>query len=101
MGLEIVLLYISILVEHDQIAKFAEHLANIDKDIPITLLAFFPEYKLRYLNPPSREDMVKAYQILVEYGLRNVKIGNIGVICETKQCVDELIEQLGRKAIGL
>lgn len=99
--LEVVLLYIPTLVEHDQIAKFAKHLANIDKDIPITLLAFFPEYKLRYLHPPSREDMVKAYQILVEHGLRNVRIGNIGVICKTRQCIDELIKQLGRKAIGL
>lgn len=99
--LEIVLLYIPALVEHDQITKFAEHLANTDKDIPITLLAFFPEYKLSHINPPTREDIVKAYQILVDHGLRNVKIGNIGVICRTRQCVDQLIQQLGRKAISL
>ncbi len=99
--LEVVLLYIPGLVELDQMERFAEHLARIDKYIPITLLAFFPEYKLRHLNPPTLEDMVKAYNVMRRYGLVNVKVGNVGVVCRTRECVENLIERIGRRAVAL
>ncbi len=99
--LEVVLLYIPGLVELDQIEKFAEHLARIDKDIYVTLLAFFPEYKLQHLNPPTLEDMVNAYNIMRKHGLTNVKIGNVGVICRSRECIENLIKRIGRRAVAL
>ena len=98
--LEIVLLYIPGLVEVDQIEKFAEHIANIDKDIPVMLLAFFPEYKLSHLRTPILEEMITAYRAL-RRKLNNVRVGNIGVFCKTTKCIDDLIESIGRDAVAL
>ena len=98
--LEIVLLYIPGLVEVNQIEKFADHLANINKDIPIMLLAFFPEYKLSYLREPTFEEMIATYRAL-KNKLNRVRVGNIGVFCKTTSCVDKLIMEISREAIAL
>lgn len=99
--IEIVLLYIPKFVEYDQIEKFAKSLSEIDPSIPITLLAFFPEFMLRGLRPPTLNEMIKAYTILKSYKLKNAKIGNIGVICKDHKCIELLIKKLGRHAISL
>lgn len=99
--LEVVILYIPTLVEHDQIGEFAKLLVEVDKYIPVTLLAFFPEYNLKHVPTPTVEDVIKSYEIMVGEGLKNVKIGNVGVICRTRECIDNLISSLGRRAVGL
>ena len=98
--LEVVLLYIPGLVEVDQIERFAEHLASVDRDIPVMLLAFFPEYKLLSYRAPTLAEMITAYRALREK-LKNVKLGNIGVFCKTAECIDYLISVVGREAVGL
>lgn len=98
--LEIVLLYIPGLVESDQIEKFSHYLADLDKDIPVMLLAFFPMYKLSYLREPTLEEMIKAYNIL-KRKLNKVKIGNIGVFCKSIDCVEKLIKMVGREGVAL
>ncbi len=99
--LEIVLLYIPGLVELDEIRKFGKLLAEVDKDVPITLLAFFPEYQLVNYRSPTYTEMVKAYRILESYGLRKVRLGNVGVICHDHQCIRKLINEIGREHVGL
>ncbi len=99
--LEIVLLYIPTMVEHDEIERFAKLIADVDRDIPVMLLAFFPEYMLKHIPPPSYGDMVKAYRVLKSYGLRNVKIGNVGVFCSDDECIERLVKEVGREAVAL
>jgi len=98
--LEVVLLYIPSLLGVDQVERFAEHLAGVDRDIPVMLLASFPEYKLLSPRAPTLTEMITAYRALRER-LRNVKIGNIGVFCKTAECIDYLISVVGREAVGL
>ena len=98
--LEIVLLYIPGLVELDQIWRLADHIASIDKNIPVMLLAFFPEYKLLHLRTPRLEEMIAAYSAL-RSRLSNVRVGNIGVFCKTKSCINELVSRIGREAVAL
>jgi pyruvate-formate lyase-activating enzyme len=76
--LEVLSLYIPGWVETDQIEKIACLLASIDEAIPFTILAFFPEYKLREVPSPSLEQMLSAYNSAKQAGLKNVKLGNIG-----------------------
>ena len=92
--LEVVLLCIPELVGLNEISKFGELLSSVDKDIPIMLLAFFPEYKLRNLRPPALNEMVKAYEILRSYGLRRVKLGNVHVFCSHDE-LKELVKKYG------
>jgi len=99
--LEVVLILIPELVYFNDIEGFAKLLSNVDRDLPVTLLAFFPEYLLLGYRSPTFEEMVKAYNILVDYGLRNVRLGNIGVFCKDRESLDLLIRTVGREHVGL
>jgi len=98
--LEVVLLYIPGLVEVDQLEKFAELLVEVDKDIPVMLLAFFPEFKLLHLRSPTLDEIVAGYMVLKKR-LNKVRIGNVGVFCKTTDCINRLIELIGREAVAL
>ncbi len=99
--LEIVLLYIPGYVEQEDMEGFAKLIADVDPYTPVMLLAFFPEYKLTSARPPTLEEMLRAYQTLVEGGLKRIKIGNVGVFCRDRSCVDKLIKAVGRENVAL
>jgi len=83
--LEILSLYIPGWVEIDQIEKIALLLSEIDKGIPFTILAFFPQYQMKDVPPPNVKQMVSAYQAAKAAGLRNVRLGNIGVFVKSQE----------------
>jgi pyruvate-formate lyase-activating enzyme len=93
-------LYIPGWVELDQIAKIAELIADVDKSIPFTILAFFPEYKLRDVRPPNLYEMIAAYYVAKGKGLENVKLGNVHVFAKSPEDVELLVNLLGARAIG-
>ncbi|MEO2240738.1 MAG: radical SAM protein [Euryarchaeota archaeon] len=73
---EVCTLYIPGHVEADQILRIAHHVAQVDRDIPFTILAYFPEYKLS-ARPPLRSELETAERLAREVaGLRRVRIGN-------------------------
>ena len=96
-----VLIYIPGLVELDQIEKFAKLLSEVDKEIPITILAFFPKYLLSGFRKPTYNEMVNAYRVMEKYGLKKVKLGNVGVSCKTMENIEKLVKEIGREAVGL
>ncbi|MBU7025869.1 MAG: radical SAM protein [Theionarchaea archaeon] len=77
--LEVLSLYIPQWVETDQIQKIAELLVKIDPEIPFTILAYFPAYKMT-VRSPTFDEMADAYDAAKKVGLQNVKIGNLGVL---------------------
>lgn len=98
--LEVLTLYIPGWVELDQIAKIAKLIADVDKSIPFTILAFFPEYKLRDVRSPTLHEMVAAYHIAKSCGLENVKLGNVSVFAKSESDIELLVSLVGAKAIG-
>ena len=99
--LEIVLLYIPGFVEADELEGFGRLLRDVDPYIPVTLLAFFPEYMMLGYRVPTFTEMVNAYKTLENCGLKRVRLGNIGVFCKTKDDLDKLISIIGRDHVGL
>jgi pyruvate-formate lyase-activating enzyme len=81
--LEVLSLYIPGLVEVDDLVNIARILAAADADIPFTILAFFPEYRMKDFAPPSAAEMVDAYERLKTVGLTHVRLGNVGVFTRT------------------
>ena len=77
--LEVLSLYIPEWVETDQISKISELLVNVDPEIPFTLLAYFPAYKMT-VRAPTLNEMIDAYDAAKKAGLLNVKMGNLGVV---------------------
>jgi pyruvate-formate lyase-activating enzyme len=83
--LEVLSLYIPRWVETDQIREIAKLLVKVDRDIPFTILAFFGSYKLEYLPSPSLNQMLEAYKVAKEIGLKNVRLGNLGCFLKTEK----------------
>ena len=77
--LEVLSLYIPGVVETDDLKKIARLLAAVDKSIPFTILAFFPEYRMQDYPRPTVKQMVGAYHQVKKAGLNNVRLGNLGV----------------------
>lgn len=82
--LEVLSLYIPGWVETDQIRMIAKLLREVDSTIPFTILAFFPQYKLKEVPSPNLSQMIDAYFVTKNIGLRNVRLGNVGVFAKTK-----------------
>ncbi len=82
--LEVLSLYIPGWVETDQIEKIASLLAGIDREIPFTILAFFPQYQMKSVPSLTVEQMVSAYQAAKASGLVNVRLGNVGVFVKSE-----------------
>jgi len=82
---EVLSLFIPGMVEADQLVSIAELVAAVDAEIPFTLLAFFPTYKMSEWRAPTFEEMMNAGQSILKAGLRNVRLGNAGVFCQTPE----------------
>jgi pyruvate-formate lyase-activating enzyme len=81
--LEVLSLYIPGLVEADDLENIARILVAANVEIPFTILAFFPEYRMKDFAPPSAAEMVDAYQRVKAVGLKYVRLGNVGVFART------------------
>jgi pyruvate-formate lyase-activating enzyme len=93
--LEVLSLYIPNLVEEDQIYEIAKIVADVDDEIPFTILAFFPEFKMMKFRSPSVHEMINAYTLVKGIGLKNVRLGNTGVFARNKEDMMLLKELVG------
>ena len=82
--LEVLSLYIPGLVEAEDLENIARILTAADANIPFTILAFFPEYKMKEYASPGVVEMVNAYQRIKTVGLKNVRLGNVGVFARSE-----------------
>ncbi|MBS7287302.1 MAG: radical SAM protein [Candidatus Freyarchaeota archaeon] len=98
--LEVLTLYIPGWVEREQIVRVAELLHDVDPEIPFTILAFFPAYKLTNVRSPNLMEMVSTYLAVKDAGLRNVKLGNCHVFAKSQRDWDTLIAIVGQETIS-
>ncbi len=87
-------------MEDGQIGKTAQLIAGVDDGIPISILVFFPEYKMKEIRPPALDDMVRVFRIVKEMGLINVKLGNCGVFARSSKDWEYLLQEAGKEGIG-
>jgi len=98
--LEVLTLFIPGWVEDEQIIKISKLLAELNPEIPLTILAFFPSYKMNNVKSPNLFDMIRVYKKVKEIGLKNVKLGNCRVFAKKEKDWETLIKEVGLKAIG-
>ena len=96
--LEVLSLFIPGLVEGDDLEKIARSLKKVDPEIPFTILAFFPEYKMKDFPKPSAAKMVEAYQRVKATGLKNIRLGNVGIFARTEMDRLFLMSHVDREA---
>jgi len=90
--LEVSSLYIPGWVETDQITKIAELLAQVDREIPYAIVAFFPEHEMTNVPSPNLQQMVEAFQASREAGLKNVRLGNVSIFTRTDPEYEMLVK---------
>jgi pyruvate formate lyase activating enzyme len=64
-------------VDDQEVARIAEFIAELDPDIPYSLLAFYPQFCLTDLPTTSRGHALRCKEIAEKAGLRRVRIGNV------------------------
>ena len=57
----------------------------VDPAIPFTILAFFPEYKMKDFRIPTVHEMVAVYQLVKATGLQNIRLGNMGIFVRNRR----------------
>jgi len=66
-------------VDAEEVGDMAHFIAEVDPNIPYTLLAFYPQYVMNDLPTTSREQANQCYDAAKKY-LENVRIGNIHLL---------------------
>jgi pyruvate-formate lyase-activating enzyme len=92
--IEVSSVYIPGWVETNDIKKIAELLAKVDMEIPYAIIAFFPEHKLKSIPSPTLQQMIKAYEVTKDAGLKNVRLGNLGRFVKNMEHYD-LLHNMG------
>ena len=72
-------------IDAEQVAEIAEYIASIDRDIPYSLLAFSPQFRMSDLPYTSGQEARSAEAAARAAGLTRVRIGNrhlVGLECE-------------------
>ena len=59
------------------------------------MLAFSPEYQMKRYKSPKAREMVEAYHAVKAMGLRNVRLGNIGIFASSEEDYYLLKEKVG------
>jgi len=83
--LEVLSLLIPGWVDVDQIKKIAEILKEVDPEIPFCILAFFPIYKMSNVRSPIIHEMIEAFISAKQVGLKNIRLGNVGVFAKSRE----------------
>lgn len=63
--------------KEEELKQIAGFIASVDKNIPWHLSRFHPDYKMIDKDATSYESLVKAREIGIEAGLKNVYLGNV------------------------
>ncbi|AEH44496.1 Radical SAM domain protein [Thermodesulfatator indicus DSM 15286] len=69
-------------VDEEELEKIASFISSLSKDIPWSLLAYYPTFYLDDLPTTSRRHVEMALAIAKKYGLKKVNIGNRHLISE-------------------
>jgi len=63
-------------IDGEEVGRIASFIASLDPEIPYTLLAFHPDFKMSDLPPTSREQAQRCLAAAREAGLKKVHLGN-------------------------
>lgn len=69
-------------VDYEEVRGISEYIAKLNPDIPFTLLAFHPKYKLLDLPTTSKSHALNSLRIAKEAGLKHVDIGNFWLLSD-------------------
>jgi pyruvate formate lyase activating enzyme len=69
-------------IDKEEVSLIAKFIANLNPDIPYSLLAFYPCFYLNDLPTTSRRHAFECKEVAESFGLKNVRIGNLHLLGE-------------------
>lgn len=69
-------------VDEQEVENIAKFIASLDKNIPYSLLAFYPHFYMDDLPTTSRTHAFRCLEIAKSAGLKHVRIGNLHLLEE-------------------
>ena len=63
-------------IDKEEVEKIAKFISSLDPDIPYSLLAFHPDFKMLDMPVTTRKQAYECYEVAKKY-LRKVNIGNV------------------------
>jgi len=67
-------------VDEKEVEGIANFIANINRNIPYRLLAFYPHFYMEDLPLTSKEQAYRCYERALKAGLKNVSLGNVHLL---------------------
>jgi len=67
-------------IDADEVFKIARFIASLDKNIPYSLLGFYPHFHMRDLPTTARQQAHACVEAATAAGLTRVHIGNIHLL---------------------
>jgi pyruvate formate lyase activating enzyme len=67
-------------IDSDEVSRLARFIAGLDPDIPYSLLAFHPQFKMTDLPVTSRRLADECLAAAEDAGLRRVRLGNVHLL---------------------
>jgi len=67
-------------IDSDEVSKIARFIAEIDRNIPYSLLGFHPQFEMDDLPSTSMKQALECKMAAKDAGLQNVKLGNVHLL---------------------
>ena len=67
-------------IDTQEVGRIAELIESLNPEIPYSLLAFHPEYKMTDLVATSRKQAQECLDAARQAGLRRVRVGNMHLL---------------------
>jgi pyruvate formate lyase activating enzyme len=67
-------------IDKEEVSVIASFIAGLDPEIPYSLLAFHPQFKMSDLPTTSRKQAEECREAAIEAGLEKVRIGNMHLL---------------------
>ena len=68
-------------IDAEEVGRIARFIASLNADIPYSLLAFHPEYRMTDLPTTSRKHAQECLVAARQAGLTRVRVGNMHLLC--------------------
>jgi pyruvate formate lyase activating enzyme len=67
-------------IDEQEVGQISAFIASLDRDIPYSLLAFYPRFQMQDLPPTSRNQARRCMEAARTAGLRRIKVGNLHLL---------------------
>lgn len=82
-------------IDAEEVGRIAGFIASISREIPYSLLVFYPAYCMADLSVTPREQVVRCFRAALDAGLERVHVGNLHLLGLSFSALLDLVRDSG------